>query len=120
MKRLKFIFGSTVFKLENVKVCYWAMSKIFNGRGTGTYFQILGDICCVGEAYNLRFCSTTKYSPFMIYLHLQNRLISNSHWSTYYNTLLYVCEGVGYCELLVNFADFLFILHPWSGGMIMA
>ena len=39
------------------------------------------------------FCSTTKYSLFMIYLHLQNRLISNSHCSTYYNKLLYVCEG---------------------------
>ena len=40
------------------------------------------------------FCSTTIYSPFMIYLHLQNRLISNSHCSTYYNTLLYVWESV--------------------------
>ena len=40
----------------------------------------------------------------MIYLHLQNQLISNSHFSTYYNKLLYVCGGEGYCELLVNFA----------------
>ena len=47
----------------------------------------------------------------MIYLHLQNRLISNTHSSTYYNKLLYVCGGEGYCELLVNFADFLFIVH---------
>ena len=53
------------------------------------------------------FCSTTKYSPFLIYL--QNRLISISHCSTYYNKLLYVCGGVVYCEWLVNFADFLFI-----------
>ena len=30
---------------------------------------------------------------------------------TYYNTLLYVCGGEGYCELLVYFADFLFIVH---------
>ena len=51
------------------------------------------------------------YSPFMIHLHLQNRLISYCHCSTYYNTLLYVCEGEGYCELVVNFADFLFIVH---------
>ena len=39
----------------------------------------------------------------MIYLHLQNRLINNSHCSTYYNKLLYVCEGEGYYALLVNF-----------------
>ena len=57
------------------------------------------------------FGSTTKYSPFMIYLHLLNRLISNSHWSSYYNKLLYVTVGEGYCELLVNFTDFLFIVH---------
>ena len=25
---LNFIFGSTVFKLENIKVCYWTMSMI--------------------------------------------------------------------------------------------
>ena len=55
------------------------------------------------------FCSTAKYSSFMIYLHLQNRLIS--HCSTYYNKLLYACGGEGYCELLVNFADLLFIVH---------
>ena len=42
------------------------------------------------------FCSTTKYSPFISYLQLQNRLISNSHCSTYYNKSLYVCEGDGY------------------------
>ena len=47
----------------------------------------------------------------MIYLHLQNLLISNSHGSTYDKTLLYVSVGGGYCELLVNFADFLFIVH---------
>ena len=46
------------------------------------------------------FFSTTKYSPFMI--HLQNRLISNSHCSTYYDKLLFVCGGEGYCELLVG------------------
>ena len=40
----------------------------------------------------------------------QNRLVSNSHCSTYYNKLLYVW-GEGYFELLVNFADFLFIVH---------
>ena len=45
---LKFIFGSTVFKLQNIKVCYWAMSKIC--RGARTCFHNLGDICCVGEA----------------------------------------------------------------------
>ena len=38
-------------------------------------------------------------------------LISNSHCLTYYNKLLCVCEGQGYCELLVNFADFVFIVH---------
>ena len=27
------IFGSTIFKLENMKVGYWAMSKICKGRG---------------------------------------------------------------------------------------
>ena len=37
------------------------------------------------------FCSTTKYTPFMIYL--QNRLICNRHCSTEYNKLLYVCGG---------------------------
>ena len=37
----------------------------------------------------------------MIYLHLQNRLISNSHCLTYCNKLLYVCEGEEYCELLL-------------------
>ena len=26
--RLNFIFGSIVFKLENIKVCYWTMSMI--------------------------------------------------------------------------------------------
>ena len=39
---------------------------------------------------------------------LQNRLISNSHCST---KLFYVCGGEGYCEFLVHFADFLFIVH---------
>ena len=43
--------------------------------------------------------------------YLQNQLLSNSHSSTYYKKLLYVCVGDGYCELLVNFADFLFIVH---------
>ena len=57
------------------------------------------------------FLLNNKISPFMIYLHLQNRLISNRHCSTYYNKLLNVCGGEGYCELLVNFADFLFIVH---------
>ena len=55
------------------------------------------------------FCSTTKYSPFMSYL--QNRLICNRHCSTEYNKLLYVCGGERYCELLVNFADFFFIVY---------
>ena len=64
---------------------------------------------CGGGGGIYGFCSTTKYSPFMIYLHLQNRL--NSHYSTYYNKLFYVCGGEGYCELLVNFSDFLFIIH---------
>ena len=57
------------------------------------------------------FCSKTKDSPFMIFLHLLNRLISNNHWSTYYNKLVYVCGGEGYCKLFVNFSDFLFIVH---------
>ena len=46
----------------------------------------------------------------MIYLHLQNQLICNRHCSAKYNKLLYVCGGEGYCELLVNFTDFLFIV----------
>ena len=58
------------------------------------------------------FCSTTKYIPFMIYL--QNRLICNMHCSTEYNKLVYVCGGEGYGELLVNFTDFLFIVHAIS------
>ena len=37
-------------KLENIKVCYWAMSKICKGGGR-TCFHILDDICCVGEAW---------------------------------------------------------------------
>ena len=41
-----------------------------------------------------------KYSPFMNYL--QNKLLSNSHCSTYYNTLLYACVGEGYCELILQ------------------
>ena len=53
------------------------------------------------------FCTTPKYLPFMIYLHLLNRLICKH---TLVN-LLYVCGGDGYCELLVNFADYLFIVH---------
>ena len=28
-----FIFGSTVFKLENIKVCYWGMNRICKGLG---------------------------------------------------------------------------------------
>ena len=55
------------------------------------------------------FCSTTKYTSFVIYL--QNRMICNRHCSPEYNKLLYVCGGEGYCELLVNFTDFLFIVH---------
>ena len=47
----------------------------------------------------------------MIYLHLQNQLICNSHCSTYYNKLSYVCGGEGYCEWLVNIPDFSFIVH---------
>ena len=43
-------------------------------------------------------------------IYLQNRLI-NSHCSTEYIKLLYVCGGEGYCELLVNPADLLFIVH---------
>ena len=43
--------------------------------------------------------------------YLQNQLLSNSHCSTYYNKLLYACVGEGYCELHVNFADFIFIVH---------
>ena len=50
-----------------------------------------------------------KYTPFMIYL--QNQLICNRHCSTEYNKLLYMCGGDGYCELPVNFEDFLFIVH---------
>ena len=53
------------------------------------------------------FCPTTIYSPFMNYL--QNQLISNSHCSNHYP--VYACVGDGYCELLVNFIDFLFIVH---------
>ena len=41
----------------------------------------------------------------------QNRLISNSHGSTYYNKLLYVCGGERYCEWLVNLADLLFVAY---------
>ena len=37
------------------------------------------------------FCSTTKYTPFMIYL--QNRLICNRHCSNEYNKLLCICVG---------------------------
>ena len=42
-------------------------------------------------------------------IYLQNRLISDRHCSTEYKKLLYVCGREGYCELLVNFADFLLI-----------
>ena len=45
-------------------------------------------------------------------------MISNSYWSTYYNKLLYVCGGEGYCKLLVNVADFLFIVHAIPGTSI--
>ena len=38
-------------KLENINVCYWAMSKICKGGGERTCFHILDDICCVGEAW---------------------------------------------------------------------
>ena len=45
-------------------------------------------------------------------IYLQNQLISNRHCPTEYNKLLYVYGGGGdgYCELLVNFVDFLFIV----------
>ena len=34
------------------------------------------------------------------------------HYKVYtFHDLLYVCGGEGYCELLVNFADLLFIVH---------
>ena len=49
---LKFIFESTIFKLENIKVCYWAMPKICMGEAI-TCSHILGNICCVGEAYHI-------------------------------------------------------------------
>ena len=42
-----FIFGSTVFRLENIKVCCWAMSKICKGVGARTCFHILGDIIII-------------------------------------------------------------------------
>ena len=79
------------------------------------YGACLFYVCCS----DCGFSSTTKYSPFMIYLHLQNRWISNNHCSTYYNKLLYVCWGDVYCELRVNFCRFLiystillFHVHP--------
>ena len=34
-----------------------------------------------------------------------------NHCSAYYNKLLYVCGGEGYCGLLGKFTDFLFIIH---------
>ena len=45
-------------------------------------------------------------------------MISNSHCSTYYNKLLYVCGAEEYCELLVNLADFLFIVLAIPGTSI--
>ena len=69
--------------LENIKVCYWTMSKtckVWGGNNMFPYFRRY--LFCGGVIDG--FCSTTKYSAFMISLDLQNRLISNSHWSTYY------------------------------------
>ena len=37
-----------------------------------------------------------------------NSIIMSSHIQ---NNHVYVCGGEGYCELLVNFVDFLFIVH---------
>ena len=72
-----FIFESTVLRLENIKV----------------YNYILGYLL-YGEFRNMLFYSTTKYYPFIIYLHLQNQLIIKSHCSTYHNELLFVlAEG---------------------------
>ena len=66
--------GQQSCKLENIKVCYRAMSKIRMGERGGKnvfpYFRL--------------YLLCGRYSPFMIYLHLWNQLISNSRWSTYY------------------------------------
>ena len=62
-KKIKFIFGSTVFKLENIKLCYWAMSKICKGgRGKNMLPYFRSYLLCGIDG----FCSTTKYTPFMI------------------------------------------------------
>ena len=47
-----------------------------------------------GGCRNMLFFSTTKCSPFMVYLHLQNRLIINSHCLAYHEDLLFVEVGV--------------------------
>ena len=44
-------------------------------------------------------------------LFLENRFLCNRHCSTEYNKLVYVCGEEGYCELLLNFMGFLFIVH---------
>ena len=57
------------------------------------------------------FVLNNKILNFHDLFTLQNQLISNSHCLTYYNKLLYMCGGEGYCVLLVNFADLLFIVR---------
>ena len=94
-------------KSENIKVCYWVMSKMCKGWGQNMFPYFRWYLLCGGGIYC--FCSTTKYTPFMIYLQIW--LICNRHCSTQYNKLLCVGVGEGYCELIVNFVDFLFIVH---------
>ena len=50
------------------------------------------------------FCSTAKYAHFMIY---STELIDKQQPINYYMCF----GGEGHCELLVNLADFLFIVH---------
>ena len=49
---LKFIFGSAIFKLENMKVGYWAMSKICKGGGGNMFLYFRGYLLCV-EVYRI-------------------------------------------------------------------
>ena len=66
----KLIFGSTFFKLENIRVRYWVMSKICKG-GARTCIHILGDICCglwgTGGIYSFLFSNNNIHLSWFIY-----------------------------------------------------
>ena len=69
------------------------------------------DVECVSNRSKDIISFIIKVSRWFL---LNNKILTFHHLFTFtesfYNTLLYVCGGEGYCELLANYADFLFIV----------